>query len=220
MLQPVEFEGNNSNNNVSGLLRKRKLECGTGCIENNRLRSDVQCAGGGYLAVGCQDNFGERNRVRGGEDVTIRKETGVVVGKSGHSLVEMSPKTGDSYVNVVVEGGRRNGSPVESIDESKSHVGKLASIAAEKLWDGSLQLNSSVTVSLVAFFKSGEKMPVLKWSEFLEVKGKVRLEAFEKYVQDLPRSRNRGLMVRYHFLYMSLLNRQLGFRTLLTIMLK
>ncbi|KAJ6355118.1 hypothetical protein OIU77_005667 [Salix suchowensis] len=220
MLQPVEFEGNNSNNNVSGLLRKRKLECGTGCIENNRLRSDVQCAGGGYLAVGCQDNFGERNRVRGGEDVTIRKETGVVVGKSGHSLVEMSPKTGDSYVNVVVEGGRRNGSPVDSIDESKSHVGKLASIAAEKLWDGSLQLNSSVTVSLVAFFKSGEKMPVLKWSEFLEVKGKVRLEAFEKYVQDLPRSRNRGLMVRYHFLYMSLLNRQLGFRTLLTIMLK
>ncbi|KAJ6435797.1 hypothetical protein OIU84_000925 [Salix udensis] len=195
MLQPVEFEGNNSNNNVSGLLRKRKLECGTGCIENNRLRGDVQCAGGGYLAVGCQDNFGERNRVRGGGDVTIRKETGVVVGKSGHSLVEMSPNTGDSYVNVVVEGGRRNGSPVESIDESKSHVGKLASIAAEKLWDGSLQLNSSVTVSLVAFFKSGEKMPVLKWSEFLEVKGKVRLEAFEKYVQDLPRSRNRGLMV-------------------------
>ncbi|KAJ6673251.1 hypothetical protein OIU85_012265 [Salix viminalis] len=183
MLQPVEFEGNNSNNNVSGLLRKRKLECGTGCIENNRLRGDVQCAGGGYLAVGCQDNFGERNRVRGGGDVTIRKETGVVVGKSGHSLLEMSPKH------------RRNGSPVESIDESKSHVGKLASIAAEKLWDGSLQLNSSVTVSLVAFFKSGEKMPVLKWSEFLEVKGKVRLEAFEKYVQDLPRSRNRGLMV-------------------------
>ncbi|KAJ6372688.1 hypothetical protein OIU76_027079 [Salix suchowensis] len=169
MLQPVEFEGNNSNNNVSGLLRKRKLECGTGCIENNRLRGDVQCAGGGYLAVGCQDNFGERNRVRGGE--------GCDNSEGNRS------------------GGRRNGSPVESIDESKSHVGKLASIAAEKLWDGSLQLNSSVTVSLVAFFKSGEKMPVLKWSEFLEVKGKVRLEAFEKYVQDLPRSRNRGLMV-------------------------
>ncbi|KAF9662860.1 hypothetical protein SADUNF_Sadunf18G0098200 [Salix dunnii] len=229
MLQPGEFEGNNSNNNVSGLLRKRKLECGTGCIENNRLRSDVQRAGGGYLAVGCQDNFGERNRIRRGGEVTFGKETGVVAGKSGHSLVEMSPKTGDSYVNVVDEGGRRIESPVESIDESKSHVGKLASIAAEKLWDGSLQLNSSVTVSLVAFFKrilsvarahtlclcegqncekfllftstimiflcSGEKMPDLKWSEFLEVKGKVRLEAFEKYVQDLPRSRNRGLMV-------------------------
>lgn len=43
---------------------------------------------------------------------------------------------------------------------------------------------------------SGEKLPDTSWSGFIEVKGKVRLEAFEKYVQDLPRSRNRGLMVR------------------------
>ncbi|XWS70741.1 hypothetical protein CRYUN_Cryun03dG0074600 [Craigia yunnanensis] len=68
-------------------------------------------------------------------------------------------------------------------------------IVAEKLWDGSLQLNSSVTVSVVAFFKSGEKMTDIKWSELVEVKGKVRLEAFEKYIQELARSRNRGLMV-------------------------
>lgn len=45
---------------------------------------------------------------------------------------------------------------------------------------------------------SGEKMPNANWSEFVEVKGNVRLEAFEKYIQDLPRSRNRGLMVRYY----------------------
>lgn len=46
---------------------------------------------------------------------------------------------------------------------------------------------------------SGEKLPDTSWSGFIEVKGKVRLEAFEKYVQDLPRSRNRVLMVRcYH----------------------
>lgn len=46
------------------------------------------------------------------------------------------------------------------------------------------------------------------WSESVEVRGKVRLEAFEKYVQDLPRSRSRGLMVRrvtYHCSHMSLL---------------
>ena len=42
---------------------------------------------------------------------------------------------------------------------------------------------------------SGEKLHDTTWSGFIEVKGKVRLEAFEKYVQDLPRSRNRGLMV-------------------------
>lgn len=45
------------------------------------------------------------------------------------------------------------------------------------------------------FLCSGEKMTNIKWSEPVEVKGKVRLEAFEKYIQDLPRSRNRGLMV-------------------------
>ncbi|KAD2394305.1 hypothetical protein E3N88_41282 [Mikania micrantha] len=65
----------------------------------------------------------------------------------------------------------------------------------EQLWQGSLQLSSSVTLSAVAIFKSGEKLVGNYWPDFIEVKGKVRLEAFEKYVQDLPRSRNRGLMV-------------------------
>ncbi|XP_039051386.1 uncharacterized protein LOC120192723 isoform X2 [Hibiscus syriacus] len=41
----------------------------------------------------------------------------------------------------------------------------------------------------------GEKMPDTKWPDLVEVKGKVRLEAFEKYIQDLARSHNRGLMV-------------------------
>jgi hypothetical protein len=50
------------------------------------------------------------------------------------------------------------------------------------------------------FLCSGEKMPNIKWSESIEVKGKVRFEAFEKYIQDLPRSRNRGLMVWYSLL--------------------
>lgn len=65
----------------------------------------------------------------------------------------------------------------------------------DKLWDGRLLLNSSVTVSAVAFFKSGEKMPGVKWSESIEVKGKVKLDDFVKYIQDLPRSRSKGLMV-------------------------
>eukprot|EP00268_Persea_americana_P039833 TRINITY_DN3948_c0_g1_i3.p1 TRINITY_DN3948_c0_g1~~TRINITY_DN3948_c0_g1_i3.p1 ORF type:complete len:1041 (-),score=220.72 TRINITY_DN3948_c0_g1_i3:669-3791(-) len=64
-----------------------------------------------------------------------------------------------------------------------------------KLWDGLLQLNASTTVSAVAFFKSGEKALQVNWSKLVEVKGKVKLEAFEKYIQELPRSRNRALMV-------------------------
>ncbi|KAK4369955.1 hypothetical protein RND71_009430 [Anisodus tanguticus] len=81
------------------------------------------------------------------------------------------------------------------LDEKNRVLSNKMSPAAEKIWDGSLQLNSYITVSVVAFFKSGEKLLDLKWSEFVEVKGKVRLDSFEKYIQDLSRSRNRGLMV-------------------------
>ncbi|XP_039027723.1 uncharacterized protein LOC120161558 isoform X2 [Hibiscus syriacus] len=84
--------------------------------------------------------------------------------------------------------GESEGSGSENLKSTRPTV-------AEELWDGSLKLNSSVTVSVVAFFKSGEKMPDIKWPELVEVKGKVRLEAFEKYIQELARSRNRGLMI-------------------------
>lgn len=69
------------------------------------------------------------------------------------------------------------------------------SLLAEKLWDGTIQLSTFTTVSAVAFFKSGEKAQDMKWPEHLETKGKVRLQAFEKYIQELPRSRNRTLML-------------------------
>ncbi|KAG1327916.1 hypothetical protein COCNU_01G018500 [Cocos nucifera] len=42
---------------------------------------------------------------------------------------------------------------------------------------------------------SGEKAQDINWSEIIEIKGKVRLQAFEKFIQELPRSRNRALMV-------------------------
>ncbi|XP_042407426.1 uncharacterized protein LOC121997201 [Zingiber officinale] len=80
-------------------------------------------------------------------------------------------------------------------DELKSVDGKISSVSTEKLWDGSLQLNNSTTVSAVAFFKSGEKAQDIKWSDLIEIKGKVRLHAFEKFIQELPRSRTRALMV-------------------------
>ncbi|URE30753.1 SPOC domain [Musa troglodytarum] len=44
-------------------------------------------------------------------------------------------------------------------------------------------------------FCSGEKAQDIRWCDLLEVKGKVRLQAFEKFIQELPRSRTRALMV-------------------------
>ncbi|KAA8522983.1 hypothetical protein F0562_009406 [Nyssa sinensis] len=92
---------------------------------------------------------------------------------------EFSPKNGDSPANIVGHGQKNDPShgSLKLNEKSKLQSGKAV---AEKLWDGSLQLNSSVTVSTVAFFKSGEKLLDINWSEFVEVKGKVRLEAFEK----------------------------------------
>ncbi|XP_009614795.1 uncharacterized protein [Nicotiana tomentosiformis] len=109
---------------------------------------------------------------------------------------DLSSKDGHRPSNGVqhVESKKSNHSS-QRLDEKSRLSSNKVPLAAEKLWDGSLQLNASVTVSVVAFFKSGEKLLDLSWSEFVEVKGKVRLEAFEKYIQDLPRSRNRGLMV-------------------------
>ncbi|PHT42514.1 hypothetical protein CQW23_16539 [Capsicum baccatum] len=109
---------------------------------------------------------------------------------------DLSSKHGHSPSNCVqhVESYKSNRSSHRLDEKSRSRSSKM-SPAVEKLWDGSLQLNASVTVSVVAFFKSGEKLLDLKWSEFVEVKGRVRLDAFEKFIQDLPRSRNRGLMV-------------------------
>ncbi|WOL17155.1 hypothetical protein Cni_G25944 [Canna indica] len=86
-------------------------------------------------------------------------------------------------------------SPRDPDEQTKSFAGKMFSVSTEKLWDGSLQLNTSTTVAAVAFFKSGEKVHDIRWSDLVEVKGKVKLQAFEKFIQELPRSRTRALMV-------------------------
>ena len=46
-------------------------------------------------------------------------------------------------------------------------------------------------------FYSGEKTTAKEWSTSLEIKGRVRLDAFEKFLQELPLSRSRAVMV-YH----------------------
>ncbi|CAI0414852.1 unnamed protein product [Linum tenue] len=71
-------------------------------------------------------------------------------------------------------------------------------IKGERVWEGSVQLNVSVMVSLVGIFKSGEKTPSKDWPTYIEIKGRVKLEAFEKFLQELPMSRSRAVMA-VHF---------------------
>lgn len=42
---------------------------------------------------------------------------------------------------------------------------------------------------------SGEKTSTKEWPSSLEIKGRVRLDAFEKFLQELPMSRSRAVMV-------------------------
>lgn len=65
----------------------------------------------------------------------------------------------------------------------------------EVLWEGTVQLNPFVVETVVAVFKSGEKTSAKDWSKYVEVKGRVRLDAFEKFLQELPLSRSRTVMV-------------------------
>lgn len=45
------------------------------------------------------------------------------------------------------------------------------------------------------FFYSGEKPSMKEWPGFIEIKGRVRLELFEKFLKELPLSRTRAIMV-------------------------
>ncbi|XVF47929.1 hypothetical protein PTKIN_Ptkin03bG0149200 [Pterospermum kingtungense] len=77
-------------------------------------------------------------------------------------------------------------------------IASAANLKAEHVWEGTLQLTITVLTSVICFFKSGEKTSTENWSSSLEIKGRVRLDAFEKFLQELPMSRSRAVMV-VHF---------------------
>ncbi|KDP32285.1 hypothetical protein JCGZ_13210 [Jatropha curcas] len=68
----------------------------------------------------------------------------------------------------------------------------------EEVWEGLIQLNMSTVASVIGIFKSGEKASAKDWPGCIEIKGRVRLDAFEKFLQELPMSRSRAVMA-VHF---------------------
>ncbi|KAJ3691936.1 hypothetical protein LUZ60_012286 [Juncus effusus] len=66
----------------------------------------------------------------------------------------------------------------------------------EVMWEGVVQMNLAALASVAAIYKSGEKPPSMKeWPGFIEIKGRVRLDPFEKFLKDLPLSRSRAIMI-------------------------
>ncbi|XP_071730335.1 uncharacterized protein [Rutidosis leptorrhynchoides] len=73
-----------------------------------------------------------------------------------------------------------------------------SAVIGERVWEGELQLTLTSSVSAIGLFRSGEKTSTKEWCGSIEIKGKVRLDAFEKFLQQLPMSRTRAVMV-LHF---------------------
>lgn len=97
---------------------------------------------------------------------------------------EVSPKSEVSVkVDDDVSGHEKTPSPVD--------------VKGEKVWHGLLQLSMSSVVPVTGIFRSGEKADMSEWPAMLEVKGRVRLSGFGKFIQELPKSRSRTLMVMY-----------------------
>ncbi|KAJ4846212.1 hypothetical protein Tsubulata_034739 [Turnera subulata] len=87
-----------------------------------------------------------------------------------------------------------------SVNRKESDTARPATVSKENyIWEGLLQLNVSATAPVIGVFKSGERTSSKEWSSFIEVKGRVRLDAFEKFLQELPMSRSRSLMA-VHFI--------------------
>ncbi|KAE8675857.1 Detected protein of confused Function [Hibiscus syriacus] len=69
-------------------------------------------------------------------------------------------------------------------------LGLTQSLLGERVWEGMLQLNISSMTSVICIFKSGEKTTTKDWPSLLDIKGRVRPDAFEKFLQELPMSRS------------------------------
>ncbi|XP_074563654.1 uncharacterized protein LOC141820265 [Curcuma longa] len=78
--------------------------------------------------------------------------------------------------------------------QSKSCPSEVA-LASDKIWEGSIQLNISSVATVIGFYRSGEKTSMQEWPSILEIKGRVRLDAFEKFLKELPLSRTRSIMI-------------------------
>ncbi|KAL2628587.1 hypothetical protein R1flu_013273 [Riccia fluitans] len=63
------------------------------------------------------------------------------------------------------------------------------------VWEGSVQLSASRFAPVDGMLKSGERLELKDWPKSVEIKGRVRLSALDKFLQDLQLSRSRTVTV-------------------------
>ncbi|KAJ4903005.1 SPOC domain / Transcription elongation factor S-II protein [Raphanus sativus] len=112
------------------------------------------------------------------------------------SDIGKGPSESEANIDLGTSQVKAEASPVKA--ESSKPYSDLKSVsipAGERLWEGALLLSVSSVVSVIGILKSGEKTTTKEWPVLLEIKGRVRLDAFEKFVRELPNSRSRAVMV-------------------------
>ncbi|KAK2392202.1 SPOC domain / Transcription elongation factor S-II protein [Trifolium repens] len=143
------------------------------------------------------------------EGKKVNTEAGSILSDTKYSESRPDTKPTDGHTKEMSTDGKKSISNDAELRASKFHAeekyGKdnvlktTVPIKGEILWEGMLQPNISTTDSVISIFKSGEKTSTKDWPGFLEIKGRVRLDAFEKFLLELPQSRTRAIMVS-HFI--------------------
>ncbi|VVA33068.1 PREDICTED: PHD finger [Prunus dulcis] len=124
-------------------------------------------------------------------DTTDSKSDADLKTSGSHAVIKTRDHADTKSRNVCAD-VKSSGSPEKSVSRP------LGTPKGERVWNGSLQLNLSPMASVIGIYKSGEKTSAKEWPGFLDIKGRVRLDAFEKFLQELPQSRSRAVMV-VHF---------------------
>ncbi|KAF5726216.1 SPOC domain / Transcription elongation factor S-II protein putative isoform 1 [Tripterygium wilfordii] len=120
--------------------------------------------------------------------------------KSPDGLPEDPVQTSPDEVDNIDAIDARSDADAKSGDKNvKSENIPVGVSKGEHVWEGLLQLNVSALAPVFAVFKSGEKVSTKEWPALIELKGRVRLNPFEKFLQELPMSRSRAVMI-VHFI--------------------
>ncbi|CAK8568697.1 unnamed protein product [Lathyrus sativus] len=155
------------------------------------------------------DKSGKLQSTDAEEEKKLNAEAGSILSDTKYSEIRSDTKPTDGLSQEMsIDGKKSTSNDAElraSQFQAEERYGKdsvlktTVPIKGECLWEGMLQPNISTTDSVISIFKSGEKTSTKDWPGFLEIKGRVRLDPFEKFLQELPQSRSRAIMVS-HFI--------------------
>lgn len=117
--------------------------------------------------------------------------------EAGSNLVSDVPRDGQLIKSSPerVESKEPAAANISNTASTVNHMTTTVPMIRESIWEGAIQLTLSSLTNVVAIFKSGEKPSGKEWRSLIEIKGRVKLSAFQEFLEQLPKSRSRAIMV-------------------------